>query len=125
MKSYLNEKINQINQIYEEVNWIKNYLWKYGLGENEENYNALKNVIRKKEGFIYEEIFKLIDTCRIIKSESKLIIIEIDTENNRELIDDLTKNIFMKSINQRRAEKKIGRSYILGNLFETCKIDFL
>ena len=125
MKSYLNEKINQINQIYEEVNWIKNYLWKYGLGENEENYNALKNVIRKKEGFIYEEIFKLIDTCRIIKSESKLIIIEIDTENNRELIDDLTKNIFMKNINQRRAEKKIGRSYILGNLFETCKIDFL
>ena len=125
MKSYLNEKINQINQIYEEVNWIKNYLWKYGLEENEENYNALKNVIRKKEGFIYEEIFKLIDTCRIIKSESKLIIIEIDTENNRELIDDLTKNIFMKNINQRRAEKKIGRSYILGNLFETCKIDFL
>ena len=125
MKSYLNEKINQINQIYEEVNWIKNYLWKYGLGENEENYNALKNVIRKKEGFIYEEIFKLIDTCRIIKSESKLIIIEIDTENNRELIDDLTKNIFMKNINQRRAEKKIGRSYILGNLFEPCKIDFL
>ena len=67
----------------------------------------------------------MVDTCRIIKSESKLIIIEIDTENNRELIDDLSKNIFMKNINQRRAEKKIGRSYILGNLFETCKIDFL
>ena len=65
------------------------------------------------------------DTCRIIKSESKLIIIEIDTEINCELIDDLSKKKFMKKINQRGAEKKIGRGYVLGNLFATFEIDFL
>ena len=54
INSNLNEKINQINV---EVNRIKNYLWRYGLEEKEENYNALKNVIRKKERFIHEEIF--------------------------------------------------------------------
>ena len=32
MNSYLNEKINQINV---EVDRIKNYLWGYGLEENE------------------------------------------------------------------------------------------
>ena len=93
VNSYLNEKINQINQINVEVNRIKNYLWRYGLEENEENYNALKNLIRKKERFIFEEIFKLIDTCSSVKSESKLIITEIDTENNQELIDILVKKI--------------------------------
>ena len=51
-------------------------------------------------------MFKLIGICRIIKSESKLTIIEIDTENNRELIDDLNKKKIMKKINQSRAEKK-------------------
>ena len=122
MNSYLNEKINQINV---EVNRIKNYLWRYSSEENEENYNALKNVMCKKKRFIYEEIFKLVDTCRIIKSGSKLITIEIDTEHNCELIDDLSKKSFMKKINQRRAEKKIGHGYVLGNLFATFKIDFL
>ena len=65
------------------------------------------------------------DTCRIIKSESKLIIIEIDIENNCELIDDLSKKKFMKKINQRGAEKKIGGGYVSGNLFATFEIDFL
>ena len=45
MNSYLTEKINQINA---EVDRIKNYLWRYGLEENEEIYNALKNVMQKK-----------------------------------------------------------------------------
>ena len=67
----------------------------------------------------------MIDSCRIIKSESKLIIIEFDTENNHELIDDLSKKNFMKKINQRRAEKKIGHGYVSGNLCATFKIDFL
>ena len=67
----------------------------------------------------------MIDTGRIIKSESKLIIIEIDTENNRELRDDLSQTKFMEKINQRRAEKKICHGYVLGNLFATFKIDFL
>ena len=52
-------------------------------------------------------------------------MIEIDTENNHELIDDLSKKIFMKKINQRRAEKKIGHGYVSGNLCATFKIDFL
>ena len=42
MNSYLNEKINQTNQVNVEVNWIKNYLWRHGLEVNDENYNALK-----------------------------------------------------------------------------------
>ena len=31
----------------------------------------------------------------------------------------------MKKINQRGAEKKIGRGYVSGNLFATFEIDFL
>ena len=54
MNSYLDEKMNQINV---EVNRIKNYLWRYGLEENEEEYNPLKNVIRKKKNVLFMKKF--------------------------------------------------------------------
>ena len=45
--NHFKEKMNseKINQINAEVNRIENYLWRYCLEVNEENYNALKNVI--------------------------------------------------------------------------------
>ena len=49
----------------------------------------------------------MINACRIIKSESKLIIIEIDTENNRELIDDLSKKISRKRLTKEEQRKKL------------------
>ena len=121
LNSYLNKKINQINV---EVNRIKNYLLRYGLEENEENFHALKKVIRKIECLIYEEILKLIDSCKIIKSESNSLLIEINTENNRKLLDDISKRFFMQRINQQRVEEKICHGYVLGNLFVTYEIYF-
>ena len=73
---------------------------------------------------IYEEIFKLMETCRIIELKSRSVKIEIDAENNDKLLDDISKNYFIKKISQRRIEKKIGHGYLLGNLFITLKIDF-
>ena len=89
MKSYNNVEINR----------IKNYLSRYGIEENEENFNAITKLIQKKERLIYEEIFKLIETCKIIISNSNSMLIEIDAENNWELIDDINKRFFMQKIN--------------------------
>ena len=72
---------------------------------------------------IYGEIFKLIETCRIIESRARSIIIEIDAENNK-FSDDISKKYFIKKISQRRIEEKIGHRYDFGNLFITLKIDF-
>ena len=67
---------------------------------------------------IYPEIFKLIE---IIDSKSKSITIEIDAENNSILLDDIVKKFVIEKIYQGWVEKKIGRGYILGNLFITLK----
>ena len=99
-------------------------LSRYNLDESKENFNILKKVIKKKEYSIYEEIFKLIETRRIIELKSRSIIIETDAENNSKLLDDISKKYFIKEISQRRVEKKIGHGYVLGNLFITLKIDF-
>ena len=99
-------------------------LSRYNLDESKENFNILKKVIQKKEYSIYEEIFKLIETRRIIELKSRSIIIETDAENNSKLLDDISKKYFIKEISQRRVEKKIGHGYVLGNLFITLKIDF-
>ena len=56
---------------------------------------------------IYEEIFKLIETGRIIESKSRSVIIETNAENNNKLLDDISKNYFLKKISQRRIEKKL------------------
>ena len=52
--------------------------------------------MQKKEQLIYQEIFRLIETCRIIESKSNSITIEIDAENNEELLDDINKKYFIK-----------------------------
>ena len=53
---------------------------------------------------IYLEIFKLVETCRIINSKS--ITIERDAENNSVLLDDIVKKFFIEKIYQKRVEKK-------------------
>ena len=83
---------------YVENNLIRNYLARYNLDETEENFNILKKFIQKKEYLIYEEIFKLIETCRIIESKSRSVIIEIDAEHNEKLLDEISKKYFIKKI---------------------------
>ena len=102
-------------------NHIRNYLSTYNLEETKENFDILKKVIQKKEYLIYLEIFKLIETCRIINSKSKSITIERDAENNSVLLDDIVKKFFIEKIYQKRVEKKIDHRYILGNLFNLLK----
>ena len=109
---------------YVENNQIRNYHSRYNLDEIEENFNILKKVIQKKEYLIYKETFKWIETCRIIESKSRSIIIEIDAENNGKLLDDISKKYLIKMISQREIERKIGHGYVLGNLCITLKIDF-
>ena len=92
---------------YVENNLIRKYLARYNLDETEENFNILKKFIQKKEYLIYEEIFKLTETCRIIESKSRSVIIEIDAENNSKLLDDISKKYLIKKISQRRIEKKL------------------
>ena len=90
---------------YVEHNRIKNHLSRYDLEDTEENFNILKKVIQKKEYLIYQEIFKLMETCRIIELKSNSITIEIDAENNKKLLDDINKKYFIKRIVQREVEK--------------------
>ena len=77
----------------------------------------MEKFIEKKEYSIYEEIFKLIESCRIITTDAKGIIIEIDAEGNYHLLEDIANKFFIIRLGQRRAEKKVGHGYVTGNLF--------
>ena len=73
---------------------------------------------------------KLIENCRIIEKSNKGIIIEIDSEENNDLLIDLTNKFFITRFSQRRVENKVGHGYVIGNLFTTlmihhgCKMEF-
>ena len=107
----------------QEINKIQNLMTRYHIENTEENFERLKLLIKQKETLLYSEVFDLADNCRIIKKTSKNIIIEIDSEEYGDLLDDINKHLFIKKINQRRSEQKIGLEYVQGNLFITLVID--
>ena len=101
-------------------NKIHNYFYQYRIKETKENFEKLANVINKNKYLIYEQIFNLIENCRIINDDNYGLIIEIDSEENKHLLDDLTKIFFTRKLGQRRAEKKLDTDTKL----EICLLKF-
>ena len=48
----------------------------------------------------------VVDNCRIIKEDSTGITTEIDLDEHRNLLEDLTNSFFTKKISTRKVEKK-------------------
>ena len=68
---------------------INSYMYRYSIKDVAENFNKLAEVI-------YRTILYIIDNYRIIKQDSKGITVEICLDEHRQLLEDLTKNFFMK-----------------------------
>ena len=85
--------------------------------KNEENLEKIKKFINLSQYYIYDEILDLIKSCEIIKNNNHGLIIEIDSEENKDLLDDLVNKFFIKRLGQRRVEEKIGHGYEVGNFF--------
>ena len=102
---------------------INNYRARYDL-KSEENFEKIEKVIENKEYYVYKEILKLVDSCRIVTTGPKGVIIETDAKENHHLLEDITHKFFTTRLGQRRAEKKVGHGYITGNLFVLLKIHY-
>ena len=98
-------------------NRIDNYFDWYKIEKNKENFEKIKKVIDLSQCHIYVEILDFIKSCEIIKNVNHGLIIEIDSEENKDLLDDLVNKFFIKRLGQRRVEEKIGHGYEVGNLF--------
>ena len=100
------------------INRIDNYFDRYKIEKNEENFEKIKRVINLSQYHIYVEILDLIKGSETIKNYNNHgLIIEIDSEENKDLLDDLVNKFFIKRLGQRRVEEKIGHGYEVGNLF--------
>ena len=93
-------------------NHISNYMYRYGI--NSDNFNQLAEVIHQKEYFIYQKILLILENCRIINKNSFSITAEIDSEEYRYLLEDITNKFFTKIIGRTRTETK---NQVIGNLF--------
>ena len=70
---------------------------------------------------IYRTILYIVN-CWIIEEDSTGSTIEIDLDEHRNLLEDLTNSFFTKKISTRKVEKKTGHAYYRGNPFLTLKI---
>ena len=65
-------KMNDVNR-----NRINNYLYRYSIKDNEENFNKIAEVITKREYFVYQKILYIINNCRVFEEDSGSITVEI------------------------------------------------
>ena len=109
--------MNDVNR-----NRINNYLYRYSIKDNKENFNKIAEVITKREYFIYRKILYIINNCRAVEKDSGSITVEIDFVERNHLLEDITKKFFRKKLSTRKVKKKVDHAYIIGNPFLTIKI---
>ena len=96
-------------------NAICNILYKYGIQESANSFNKIAEVYFKKDIEIYKAIFRVIDICLLFEEKKRSCKIEIDSHQNRKLLDDISKKFFINILNRRRIGSQI-------NLFLTILI---
>ena len=105
-------KMNDVNR-----NHINNYLYRYSIKDNEENFNKIAEVITKREYFVYRKILYIINNCRVVEEDSGSITVEIDLVEHNHLLEDITKKFFTKKLSTRKVEKKLGMRILLEILY--------
>ena len=83
-------------------NRIHNYMYCYG----SDNFNQLAEVIYQKEYFIYRKILLILENCRIINENLLSITAKIDSEEYRDLLEDITNKYFTKIIDRKKMRNK-------------------
>ena len=105
-----------------ERNGIKNFIYRYNVKDTAGNFNKIREVIRQRKLYIYRTILYIIDNYRKVEEDSTGITVETCLDEHRNLLEDLTNNIFTKKIRTRKVEIKVGRGYFTGNRFLIIKI---
>ena len=97
----------------ENRNHINNYLYRYSIKNNEENFNKIAELITKTEYFLYQKILCIINNCRVVEEDSGSITVKIDLVKHNHLLEDITKKIFTKKLTTRKVEKKLDMRILL------------
>lgn len=87
-------------------NRIINYLYRYSIENNDENFNKLAQVITKKKNFVYRKTFYMVGNCRNVSEDSSSITIETDLIEHNTLLEDVTKLFFTKILVHENLKKK-------------------
>ena len=81
---------------------IHNFMYRYRIKDNEENFNKIGEVITQRKFYIYRKILYIIDNCHIVEEDSTGITVEICLNEHRELLRNLTNSFFTKKIVQEK-----------------------
>ena len=86
-----------------------------------EEIQQLVAVGRKRKYHIYKRLCELAPNSRVIDNKYGFVV-EIDSEENRDLVDDLQKLFFVKVLKRATADTKVRNHVVVGNLFIKLKI---
>ena len=100
-------------------NKVQNVLNIYGIIENQENFGKIAAVIDQRDYYVYREILKIVENCRIIHDDNTGLTVEIDLDIHKKLLDDIGNRFFIKKIRTRKVET---RNQVISNTFLTLKI---
>ena len=102
-------------------NTAYNYLSNHHLSmEHLDEIQKLVVESTKTKFYLYKRLNEVASNSRVTK-ESCSFIVEIDTEEKKNLVDNIGKKILIKIIKRTRPDKKKGCSAEVGNLFLKIK----
>ena len=91
--------MNDVNR-----NRVNNYLYRYSIKNNEENFNKIAEIITKREYFVYQIILHIINNCRVGEEDSGSITVEIDLVEHNHLLENITEKFFIKKLTTRKVD---------------------
>ena len=98
--------MNDVNR-----NRINNYLYRYSIKDNKENFNKIAEVITKREYFVYQKILYIIINCRVVEEDSGSMTVESRAQS---FIRRYYKKILYKKAKYKESrKKKLGTRILL------------
>ena len=98
---------------------MQNVLYEYDIIRNQENFGKIRAVIDQKDYYVWKEIRKIVENCRIIHDDNTGLNFEIDLDVHWNLLDDIGNRFFIKKIRTKKVET---RNQVISNPFSTLKI---
>ena len=103
-------------------NTAYNYLHDYRLSMvHLEEKQRLVAVGRKMKYHIYKRLCELAPNSQVIDDKYGFVV-EVDSEENTDLVDNLQKLLFVKVLKRATTDTKLGNHTVVGNLFVKLKI---
>ena len=104
------------NRAYIIIYMVITLAWTFG-----RNWKISSEKYKNTKFYLYKKLCELVYNSQVTKEASSFIV-EIDSEENRNLVDNMKRSFLIRVLKRARPNKNKGRHMEVGNVFFKIKI---